>query len=191
MTYEEVLDDFPYLTKEDILASIAFVADRKRRFALVPLSAVSWTDEATEVVDDPGAATPGEVAFRPELSPALRDRLQGLYPGSIYVIDVGLDQTPDTTIWQYAKGNGFAVVSKDSDYRRLSYERDNLPSSSEFAPAMLRLHGRIPAPRQLRRDRSLRPRPRPGYHRVALTPRPPLLRRRPAVYHQLRAGHEG
>ena len=53
MTYEEVLDDFPYLTKEDILASIAFVADRKRRFALVPLSAVSWTDEATEVVDEP------------------------------------------------------------------------------------------------------------------------------------------
>ena len=53
MTYEEVLDDFPELTKEDILASIAFVADRKRRFALVPLHGVVWTDEASKVVDEP------------------------------------------------------------------------------------------------------------------------------------------
>ena len=44
MAYEEILDDFPYLTIEDILASIAFVADPKRRFALVPLhGVVAWT----------------------------------------------------------------------------------------------------------------------------------------------------
>ncbi len=53
MAYEEILDDFPYLTIEDILASIAFVADRKRRFALVPLHGVEWTREASEVVDEP------------------------------------------------------------------------------------------------------------------------------------------
>ena len=53
MTYEEVLVDFPDLTKDDILASIAFVADRKRRFALVPIDAVVWTPEASRVVDEP------------------------------------------------------------------------------------------------------------------------------------------
>ena len=52
MAYEEILDDFPELTIEDILASIAFVADRKRRFALVPLHGVEWTREASEVVDE-------------------------------------------------------------------------------------------------------------------------------------------
>ena len=68
-----------------------------------------------------------KLLFDQNLSPALRDGLQELYPGSIHVTDVGLDQTPDTTIWQYAKENGFAVVSKDSDYRRLSYERGQPP----------------------------------------------------------------
>ena len=33
MTQEEVLEDFPYLTKEDILACLAFAADRERRTA--------------------------------------------------------------------------------------------------------------------------------------------------------------
>jgi len=30
MTQEEILDDFPYLTKEDILACLAYAADRER-----------------------------------------------------------------------------------------------------------------------------------------------------------------
>ena len=53
MAYEEILDDFTDLTIDDILGSIAFVADRKRRFALVPLGAVAWTEEASKVVDEP------------------------------------------------------------------------------------------------------------------------------------------
>ena len=31
MSYEEILDDFPDLTREDILACIAFAADRERK----------------------------------------------------------------------------------------------------------------------------------------------------------------
>ena len=30
MTYEELLDDFPYLTQEDILACLSYAADRER-----------------------------------------------------------------------------------------------------------------------------------------------------------------
>ena len=35
MTQEEVLEDFPYLTKEDILACLAFAADREKRLLVV------------------------------------------------------------------------------------------------------------------------------------------------------------
>ena len=59
MAYEEILDDFPDLTIEDILASIAFVADRKRRFALVPLHGVVWTEEASKAVDEPWSDVSG------------------------------------------------------------------------------------------------------------------------------------
>jgi uncharacterized protein (DUF433 family) len=31
MTYEEILDDFPYLTQEDILGCLSYVADRERQ----------------------------------------------------------------------------------------------------------------------------------------------------------------
>ncbi|MCL6753568.1 DUF433 domain-containing protein [Nostoc sp. CCCryo 231-06] len=31
MTYEEMLDDFPYLTQEDILACLSYAADRERQ----------------------------------------------------------------------------------------------------------------------------------------------------------------
>ena len=30
MTFEEILDDFPYLTRDDLLAALAYAADRER-----------------------------------------------------------------------------------------------------------------------------------------------------------------
>ena len=39
MTEEEILADFPDLTKEDLEAAIAFAADRERRLMEVPLAA--------------------------------------------------------------------------------------------------------------------------------------------------------
>jgi len=36
MTHEEILEDFPYLTGEDIQACLAFAADRERRLVTVP-----------------------------------------------------------------------------------------------------------------------------------------------------------
>ncbi|MDA0841943.1 MAG: DUF433 domain-containing protein [Planctomycetota bacterium] len=38
MSEEEILRDFPDLTKDDIRACLAFAADRERRFVTVPLS---------------------------------------------------------------------------------------------------------------------------------------------------------
>lgn len=39
MTVEELLHDFPDLTKEDILASLAFAAERERNVAIIPPAA--------------------------------------------------------------------------------------------------------------------------------------------------------
>jgi uncharacterized protein (DUF433 family) len=35
MTYEEILNDFPYLTQEDILACLGYAADRERQMLIV------------------------------------------------------------------------------------------------------------------------------------------------------------
>ena len=35
MTYEEILDDFPYLTKEDILACLSYAANREQQTLIV------------------------------------------------------------------------------------------------------------------------------------------------------------
>jgi uncharacterized protein (DUF433 family) len=39
MTEEEILSDFPDLTKDDLRAALAFAADRERRLMEVPLAA--------------------------------------------------------------------------------------------------------------------------------------------------------
>ena len=39
MTEEEILSDFPDLTKDDLRAAIAFAADRERRLMEVPIAA--------------------------------------------------------------------------------------------------------------------------------------------------------
>ena len=36
MTEQQVLEDFPYLTREDIRACLAFAADRERRLVMAP-----------------------------------------------------------------------------------------------------------------------------------------------------------
>jgi uncharacterized protein (DUF433 family) len=36
MTIEQVLDDFPYLTREDILACLSYAADREQKMLTVP-----------------------------------------------------------------------------------------------------------------------------------------------------------
>ena len=35
MTHEQILQDFPYLTNDDILATLAFAADRERKLETV------------------------------------------------------------------------------------------------------------------------------------------------------------
>ena len=43
------------------------------------------------------------------------------FPGSEHVIGLGLDDSPDSQIFDYAGQNDFTIVSKDSDFRQLSF----------------------------------------------------------------------
>ena len=58
--------------------------------------------------------------FDENLSPRLPGLLADLFPGSLHVRDVGMKATDDPVVWEYAKGNGLMIVSKDMDMHDLS-----------------------------------------------------------------------
>ena len=59
--------------------------------------------------------------FDQNLSHRLTETLLDLYPESVHVRDVGLESADDLEVWTHARDNGYAVVSKDSDFRQLSF----------------------------------------------------------------------
>lgn len=59
--------------------------------------------------------------FDENLSPRLKQTLQDLYPQSIHIRDIGLESAQDIAVWAFAKDNEFLIVSKDSDFRQLSF----------------------------------------------------------------------
>ena len=61
------------------------------------------------------------------LSPQLADFLQDIFPGSLHLETVGLLSTEDDDIWEYARSRNLVVMTKDSDYRRLSLEHGHPP----------------------------------------------------------------
>jgi predicted nuclease of predicted toxin-antitoxin system len=61
-----------------------------------------------------------ELLFDQNLSPRLTALLADLYPGSIHVRERGMRDATDTQIWEYAKQNGFVIVSKDKDFQHRS-----------------------------------------------------------------------
>ncbi len=59
--------------------------------------------------------------FDENLSPRLPKRLAAAFPDSRHVDDVGLHGRTDTDLWKYAGEHGFMLVSKDNDFRQLSF----------------------------------------------------------------------
>src|SRR5262249_52275694 len=56
--------------------------------------------------------------FDQKLSPKLVGMLAAEFPGSEHVRNVGLATAPDPALWAFAAANGFAIVSKDSDFQQ-------------------------------------------------------------------------
>lgn len=61
-----------------------------------------------------------KLLFDQNLSHKLVRALADIFPDSIHVRDVGLKAADDGLIWDYAKGNDFIIVSKDSDFYQRS-----------------------------------------------------------------------
>ncbi len=61
-----------------------------------------------------------KLLFDENLSPKLVGLVRNEYPGSSHVRDVGLRGASDRRIWEHARDNGFAIVSKDDDFRQRS-----------------------------------------------------------------------
>lgn len=61
-----------------------------------------------------------KLLFDQNLSPRLPLLLSDIYAGSVHVREVGLRDADDATIWEYAKAQGYTIVSKDSDFQQRS-----------------------------------------------------------------------
>lgn len=61
-----------------------------------------------------------KLLFDENISPRLAEVLIDIYPGCAHVHGCGLGSADDLAVWQYAKDNGFTIVSKDSDFQERS-----------------------------------------------------------------------
>lgn len=62
-----------------------------------------------------------KLLFDQNLSHRFTESLSDLYPGCAHVKLIGLDRSNDETIWDYARANGYVIVSKDSDFHQRSF----------------------------------------------------------------------
>ncbi|AXI99755.1 putative nuclease, contains PIN domain, potential toxin-antitoxin system component [Cyclonatronum proteinivorum] len=83
------------------------------------------------------------------LSHRLKEHLKDLFTGSMHVKDYGMEDEDDSTIWEFARQNGFTIVSKDSDFHQRSFVMGHPPKviwikkgncSTETIISILRLH---------------------------------------------------
>ncbi len=63
------------------------------------------------------------------LSDRIIPKITDLYPNSEHVKILGLTNTDDAIIWEYAKLNDFVIVSKDSDFHQRSLLYDLMQNS--------------------------------------------------------------
>ena len=55
------------------------------------------------------------------LSPKLVRSIEPIFRGSEHVRNLGMRDSSDTEIWNYARENGFVIVSKDADFHQRSF----------------------------------------------------------------------
>ena len=68
-----------------------------------------------------------KLLFDQNLSPKLAKRLADLFADSSHVQSEGLDCASDDQVWEHARLNGFAIVSKDADFNNLNVVRGSPP----------------------------------------------------------------
>ncbi len=57
-----------------------------------------------------------KLLFDQNLSPSLPKRLREQFPGSVHVRDIHMDRAPDHLLWEFARDNGYTIVTQDADF---------------------------------------------------------------------------
>lgn len=61
-----------------------------------------------------------KLLFDQNLSPRLVRHLADLFPNSSHVMELGLDQSFDREVWEYARQQDYLIVTKDVDFSEFS-----------------------------------------------------------------------
>lgn len=61
-----------------------------------------------------------KLLYDENLSPKLVMALNDVFPDSAHVDRVGLGGASDREVWEYARDNGYTLISKDSDFQEMS-----------------------------------------------------------------------
>ena len=85
-----------------------------------------------------------KLLFDQNLSPRLVLKLADLFPDSNHVYAVDLDRAQDHEVYEYARREGFMLVTKDADFGELNVLRG-------FPPKVVGFVGAIAPPRRLRK----------------------------------------
>ena len=54
--------------------------------------------------------------FDQNLSYKLVERLSDLFPGSTHVKAEGMDRASDWEVWEFARNNGYTIITQDGDF---------------------------------------------------------------------------
>jgi predicted nuclease of predicted toxin-antitoxin system len=61
-----------------------------------------------------------KLLFDQNLSFRLCQDIANIFPGSSHVRILGLDEADDRAVWDYAKADGFTIVSLDADFAEMA-----------------------------------------------------------------------
>jgi predicted nuclease of predicted toxin-antitoxin system len=62
-----------------------------------------------------------KLLFDENLSPRLVGRFAAIFPECTHVDLLGLHGCSDREVWDHARAHGYTIVSKDNDFRQLSF----------------------------------------------------------------------
>jgi uncharacterized protein (DUF433 family)/predicted nuclease of predicted toxin-antitoxin system len=109
MSEDQILADFPQLTREDIRACLAYAAERERRTMGIP---AAWVRAP---------------ALRRTVARGVGDGGTRSLSDSLHVRLLGKGGAADHIIWELAREHGCVLVTKDEDFHRLSVLRGAPP----------------------------------------------------------------
>lgn len=68
-----------------------------------------------------------KLLFDQNLSHKLVARLADLFPGSLQIKSIKMQESPDHDIWSFARDRDYCIVSQDNDFQQLSRSRGAPP----------------------------------------------------------------